>query len=421
MEKLFASVVTIGDELMIGQVIDTNSAWIGQELNKMGITVKYRFAVGDVWGDIWKTLDKATEESDLIFITGGLGPTADDITKPLLCKYFGGRLVMHEPTLKHVKHLFERVFNRTLTERNIKQAEVPDVCTVIFNRAGTAPGMQFEKNGKLFFSMPGVPAEMKTMMTEQILPILQSKSPAKAIEHRTLVTFGIGESFLADLIKDFEEALPTHIKLAYLPDDGVVRLRLSAFGDDALAVQQQVNEHFTTLKALVRNYLLADEDLSLQEVLGKILKEKGKTLCTAESCTGGYIAHLITSIYGSSKYFYGAVVSYDNSVKQNVLHVSPSVLSQNGSVSEQTVKEMAAGALRVMKTDYAIAVSGIMGPGGGTAEKPVGLVWMAAASNDGDIATKHFNFHWDRQRNIKLTANHALAFLRQFIISPKAA
>ncbi len=416
MEKLFASIVTIGDELLIGQVIDTNSAWIGQELNKIGVAVKYRFAVGDVWDDIWNTLDNASGSSDIILITGGLGPTADDITKPLLCKYFGGNMVMHEPTLNHVKHLFEKVFNRQLTERNIKQAEVPDICKVIFNRAGTAPGMQFEKDGKLFFSMPGVPVEMKTMMTEQILPIIQSKSPSQCIEHRTLVTFGIGESYLADLIKDFEEALPANIKLAYLPNYGLVRLRLTAFGNDASSLQEQILGQFAILRSYVKEYMVADEDVSLQEAVGKLLSEKNKTMCTAESCTGGYIAHLITSIAGASKYFFGSVVSYDNSVKQNVLHVQPSTLDISGAVSEETVKEMAIGALQQMQTDYAIAVSGIMGPEGGTAQKPVGLVWMAVAEKNGNIATKSFNFKWDRRRNIELTATNALNLLRKFIL-----
>jgi nicotinamide-nucleotide amidase len=416
MEKLFASIVTIGDELLIGQVIDTNSAFIGQELNKIGVTVKGKYATGDEWNDIWNTLDIAAKESSIVLITGGLGPTADDITKPLLCEYFGGKWILHEPTLEWVTYLFTEVFKRPMIERNRKQAEVPDVCTVIKNEKGTAPGMLFEKDGKLFFSMPGVPSEMKGLMP-QIKEIIQQKFVTPAIEHRTLLTMGMGESFLAEYIKDFEEALPSNVKLAYLPNYGLLRLRLTAHGATTDEVSKQIDALFKTLQLRVKDILIADEDIPIEAAIGKLLVEKKKTMCSAESCTGGYIAHKITAIAGASQYYFGSVVSYDNSIKQNVLKVNADTLQNFGAVSEETVKEMAVNAIRLMNTDYAVAVSGIMGPGGGTEEKPVGLVWIAAANKDGVVETISFNFRFDRTRNIEMTATNALNFLRKFILA----
>lgn len=415
MEKLYASIVTIGDELLIGQVVDTNSAFIGQELNKTGVTVKAKYAVGDEWRDIRDILDKAAEGSSIILITGGLGPTADDITKPLLCEYFGGKMITHQPTLEWVTYLFEKVFNRPMIESNRKQAEVPDVCTVIRNEKGTAPGMLFEKDGKLFFSMPGVPSEMKGMMP-QVLQIIQQKFKTPAIEHRTLLTMGMGESFLAEHIKEFESNLPTNVKLAYLPNYGLVRLRLTGHGDDKALLSDQLDRLFQQLQLRVKDVLVAGEDIPLEAAIGKMLIEKKKTMCTAESCTGGYIAHKITAIAGSSQYYHGSIVCYDNSIKQNLLKVNAATLNNFGAVSEETVKEMAGNAVKIMDTDYAVAVSGIMGPGGGTAEKPVGLVWMAAANKDGIVLSRSFNFRFDRNRNIEMTAMNALNFLRKFIV-----
>lgn len=413
-KSINAAIITIGDELLIGQTVDTNSAWMAQELNKVGIWVKHRVAVGDVWDDIWKALDEESQLADIVLITGGLGPTADDITKPLLCDYFGGTLVVDEGALQNVKIIFERFLKRPLIDRNLKQAEVPDVCTVIPNKRGTAPGMWFDKNGKVFVSMPGVPHEMKGMMTDHVIPALVKQFNPPHIVHRTLLTAGIGESFLAELIQDFEQALPKGIKLAYLPNYGMVRLRLTATGEDKQSIEQSVDEQFQTLKKLVPDYLVIDEDLPLEAVVGKLLLQKGKTLATAESCTGGYISHLITSVPGSSAYFIGSVVSYDNSIKETVLGVNADTLDNNGAVSEETVFQMANGILNVMQTDYGIAVSGIMGPDGGTATKPVGTVWIAVASKYKTI-TQHFHFRFDRKRNIDLTAVNALNMLRQFI------
>lgn len=415
MEKVFASIITIGDELLIGQVIDTNSAWIAQELNKSGITVKHRVAVGDNWNDIWQALDEESKEASLLVITGGLGPTADDITKPLLCNYFDGKMVVHQPTLAHVTHIFENILKRPMIERNAKQAEVPDTCTVLLNEKGTAPGMLFKKEGKVFVSLPGVPHEMKWIMSHHVLPMIPGLFQTGFIEHRTLVTFGIGESFLAELIKDFEEAMPDHIKLAYLPNYGMVRLRLTAFGFDQAELAKELDTQFVSLKEKVSAYIITDKDLTMEQVTGNLLKEQGKTVATAESCTGGYIAHLLTKLPGASAYFMGSVVSYDNSIKQRVLQVSANTLATDGAVSEATVKQMAASVLTLMQTDYAIAVSGIMGPDGGTADKPVGMVWVAVASKEKTI-TKQFHFRYDRQRNIEMTAANALNLLRIFAL-----
>jgi len=413
MRPVLASIITIGDELLIGQTIDTNSAFMAQELNKVGISVHRRLAIGDVWKDIWQSLDEESKLSDIILITGGLGPTADDITKPLLCQYFGGRLIVDETALTNVKTIFEKL-NRPLLERNLKQAEVPDVCTVLQNKRGTAPGMWFEKNGHIFVSMPGVPHEMKGMMLNDVLPILQTKLQLLPIVHRTLLTAGIGESFLAERIKEFESSLPTNIRLAYLPNYGMVKLRLSATGNDAKTIAE-LEALFDMLKQQVSDVMVIDEDISLQEAVGRLLISKNKTVATAESCTGGYISHLITSIRGSSNYFKGSVVSYDNEIKENILNVSHQTLETMGAVSEDTVVQMIKGTLHNLKTDYALATSGIMGPDGGSVEKPVGTVWVAVGNRE-KVRTHAFHFRFDRQRNIELTAHNALNMLRKFIL-----
>lgn len=414
MEKVFASIITIGDELLIGQVIDTNSAWIAQELNKMGILLKHRVAVGDVREDIWQALDEESRQVKLVIITGGLGPTADDITKPLLCDYFGGKMVVHQPTLEHITHIFENLLKRPMIERNAKQAEVPDVCTVLLNKQGTAPGMLFTKEDTVFVSLPGVPHEMKWLMTHEVLPRIPELFQTGFIEHRTLLTAGIGESFLANLIQDLEEALPPHIKLAYLPNYGMVRLRLTAFGFNKTELATEVTHHFNLFQERVKEHLVVAEDLTMEQVVSRMLKERGQTLSTAESCTGGYIAHLLTSHPGSSAFFTGSVVSYDNRIKQKVLQVSEETLQTVGAVSEATVIRMATSVREIMQTDYAIAVSGIMGPDGGTPEKPVGMVWVAVAGEN-RTETRLFQFRYDRKRNIELTATNALNLLRIFI------
>lgn len=418
MHQINASIITIGDELLIGQTIDTNSAFIAQELNKAGIWVRRRVAVGDVYDEIWRALDEESAYADLVIITGGLGPTADDITKPLLCKYFGGKPVMNEDVLRHVQYLFEIVFRRTgpLLERNRKQAEVPDVCTVLHNARGTAPGMWFEKDGKIFVSLPGVPHEMKGLMTKEVIPRLPDHFTLPFILHRTAYTSGIGESALAEKIQAYEQALPSHIKLAYLPGYGMVKLRLTTSGNDKEGLTKELESQFAQLLIEVKDNLVSDRDEGLESVVGRLLKTQGRTIGTAESCTGGGIAHLLTSVPGSSAYFMGSVVSYDNRIKQELLGVKKETLDTFGAVSEEAVTEMLQGALKTLKTDYAVAVSGIMGPDGGTPEKPVGTVWVAVG-NAARIRTHQFHFRFDRERNTRQTVLSTLDFLRKFIVA----
>jgi nicotinamide-nucleotide amidase len=409
-----ATIITIGDELLIGQVIDTNSAWMAQELNKAGIAVKRRLAVGDVWNEIWNALDEEKQHADIILITGGLGPTADDITKPLLCKYFGGKMIVDVGAKNNVLDIFTKL-NRPIIERNLKQAEVPNVCTVLQNKRGTAPGMWFSKNNKIFVSLPGVPHEMKGLMTDEVIPRLVQQFKFPHIAHRTLLTAGVGESFLAELIKDFEEALPKTIKLAYLPNYGMVRLRLSSSGENKEEVEKEVDGYFTTLQTLVKKYLITNLDEPIENVVAKLLVQQNKTIGTAESCTGGYISHLITSLAGSSAYYKGSVIAYAYDAKENLLSVNKEVLQSKGAVSEEVITQMVQGALKNLNVDYAIAVSGIMGPGGQTPDKPVGTVWIGVG-NANEVVTKQLHFRFDRIRNIQLTATFALIMLRQFII-----
>ena len=424
MKTINASIITIGDELLIGQTIDTNSAFIGQELNKIGIWVKRRLAVGDVYDDIWRALDEESLISDLIIITGGLGPTADDITKPLLCKYFQAKMVVDERVLLHIKYLFEHVYRRPglILERNLKQAEVPDVCTVLHNERGSAPGMWFEKQisgsdqKKIFISLPGVPHEMKGLVEKEVIPRLLTYFKTPVILHQTLLTAGTGESIIAEKIKDWEEKLPGHMKLAYLPHFGLVRLRITSTGNDKNKLEKELEEQFGQLKELVKQWLVIDEDMTLTQAVAKILKERKQTAGTAESCTGGYIAHLMSRDRGSSSNFKGSIVSYDNAVKSGVLGVSQETLDTKGAVSEETVIQMAKGGLKQLKSDYILVTSGIMGPDGGSEHKPVGLVWIAVGNKD-NIETEEFNFRFDRSRNIEMTAMAAHNKLRKFILS----
>ena len=409
-----AVIITIGDELLIGQVIDTNSSWIASELNKTGIAVTKRIAVGDNEEAIINALQDVPA-ADVVIITGGLGPTSDDITKPVLNKYFGGKIIVDEEALKNVKHIFEVVFKRPLLERNLKQAEVPDVCQVIQNTRGTAPGMVFEKKNTIFISMPGVPHEMKSMFQSGVIPLLKERFNIPVLQHRTLMTFGVGESFIAERLIDFEKALPANIKLAYLPHFGLLRLRLSSTSVENDS-ETEINIYFDQLKILVKEYLISEKDQTIQELIFNLLQSHNKTLCTAESCTGGYISHLLTLIPGISDYYKGTIVSYGYEVKEDVLKVKHETLLKEGAVSERTVKEMLIGAIDLLQTDVAIAVSGIMGPGGGTELKPVGTVWIAVG-NKNDIVTRQFQFRYDRKINIEVTALNALNMLREFIAS----
>ncbi|MBX2938822.1 MAG: CinA family nicotinamide mononucleotide deamidase-related protein [Ferruginibacter sp.] len=407
---LNASIITIGDELLIGQVIDTNSAWIARSLNPMGIAIQRRVSVGDDAHQIRQALDECLACTDLVFVTGGLGPTSDDITKPLLCAYFGGKMVMNESVQAHIQHLFEHHLKRPVSPRNLQQAMVPDVCTVIPNAQGTAPGMLFKKEHKLIFSMPGVPFEMKTMMEEQVMPMLKKSFPLPPIQHRTLMVSGIPESNLADLLVPYEAQLPDGITISYLPNFGLIRLRLSA---DNISTEL-LDAQFNTLQVAVEPYLVVNEDISIVEVVARKLIAHQATLSTAESCTGGFLSHRITSFAGSSQYFKGSLVSYENDIKQRLLGVEESVLMEHGAVSEPVVRQMLQGVLQVMQTDYGIALSGIMGPGGGTPEKPVGTLWIAAGSREVQ-RTKCIKLRYSRQNNIEAAAVQGFHLLLETI------
>jgi nicotinamide-nucleotide amidase len=405
-----ASIITIGDELLIGQVIDTNSAFIAQLLNKHGFAVGRRVAVGDDYAAIKNALDEEKKHAQIILITGGLGPTADDITKPLLCEYFGGKMIVNQAAYENVRHIFENILKRPFTDRNKKQAEVPDVCSVLLNKNGTAPGMVFYQNDCVFISMPGVPAEMKAMMQNDIIPLLVSKFKPNYITHKTLLLAGIGESMVADMLEVFESSLPQNIKLAYLPNYGFLRLRLTGIAENKESIEEVIEQHFLNLQTIVKEHLVAITDEPLEKIVFNTLTKANKTVSTAESCTGGYIAQLITAQAGASSIFKGGIVSYSNAAKMDLLQVTPETILNNGAVSEQTVIEMSQGALQNLKTDYSVAVSGIMGPDGGSAEKPVGTVWVCVRSAN-TYKTQLLNLRFNRETNIKLTAMHAFNLL----------
>ena len=414
MKEVYASIITIGDELLIGQTIDTNSAFIAQSLNEIGIWLKRRVAVGDNKQDIIEALDAESRESQVIILTGGLGPTADDITKPVLCEYFGSSLVKNQEVENYIIEIFTKL-NRPVGERNLKQAEVPHNCKVIHNLRGTAPGMWFEKNKVIIISLPGVPHEMKGLMENGVIPLLKKIEGLPVVLHKTILTAGIGESVMADKLENFEASLPNNIKLAYLPAYGQVKLRLTFKGTDKEKSGKELDGYFQSLKNEVKEWMVVDEDVVLEKVLLDLLLKENKTLATGESCTGGYIAHLITSLPGSSKIFRGSVVAYSNDIKKELLNVNQSTLDKYGAVSEPIVIEMANGLFNNLGADYAIATSGIMGPDGGSEEKPVGTVWMAAGSRN-NLKTTRLFFRFDRKRNIELTARAALNFLRKTIL-----
>ena len=372
-------IITIGDEILIGQTVDTNSAWMGNELNLMGIRINRITSVSDNKGEIISSLDEALSRTEVVLMTGGLGPTSDDITKETLAGYFGGKLVMDNEVLENVTDRLRRR-NLQMNENNRRQAMVPDNCKVLRNLTGTAPGMLFEKNGKIVVSMPGVPHEMKHIMKEHVLPLLAVRLPGGVIVHKNIMTYGVAEAILADRLETFENELPGEIRLAYLPAYGVIKLRLTAAGSDEKKIRESIKEQVAKLYEIIPDVIYGEDEVMLEEVVGKLLNDNNLTVSTAESCTGGKIASLITSVPGSSGWFRGSVVAYDNSIKTGVLGVSKETLRLYGAVSAETAGEMARGARRLMGTDYAVAVTGIAGPTGGTADKPVGIVWMAIDS-----------------------------------------
>jgi len=412
-----AEIITIGDEILIGQIIDTNSAWIAQQLNSVGIRVKQISSVADYPADILVALTLASGRADLVLVTGGLGPTKDDVTKQTLSAYFDCGLRRAPEVLAHVEAIFQRG-NRPMLEINRRQADVLEKSEVLFNEMGTAPGMWVMHKDKPYVIMPGVPFEMKHIMRERVLPRLRNLEGRTPVWHHTLLTGGIGESFLAEKIADIEAALPSHIHLAYLPKPGLVRLRLTAIGEKLEKLKQETQIVADRLKERIGEHFLADEDTSLELLIRDFMKEQELMLSTAESCTGGNIARLITALPGSSSMFEGGAVTYSNAIKRSVLGVKGVTLEQHGAVSEETVREMAVGAKAIFHTHYAIAVSGIAGPDGGTPEKPVGLVWIAVAGKNSVVARKYL-FGQDRAINIERSSMAAFWMLWQLLISEK--
>lgn len=409
-----AILITIGDEILIGQIVDTNSAWMATQLNLQGITVREIISISDAHDAIVQGVGRALERADLVLVTGGLGPTKDDITKKALADYFQVGLEFHQPTWERINYLFEK-WGRPPTSAHKEQCFMPANAEILKNKMGTAPGMWMEQDGKVVVSMPGVPYEMKYLMTHEVLPKVKVFFPGQPVAHRTILTVGEGESRIAARLEDFEHQLPENIKLAYLPGLGIVRLRLSAKGEDEKLLAQALEEKVQEIKDIMPELIFGYDKEKLAAVIGQMLNEKGLNLGTAESCTGGYIAHQITAIPGSSAYFKGSVVAYANEIKENQLGVSSETLETYGAVSEQTVTEMVQGALKLLQVDVAVAISGIAGPGGGKPEKPVGTIWMAVG-NTTRTKTRRLNLGKDRIKNIQYTGNQALNMIRKFLL-----
>jgi nicotinamide-nucleotide amidase len=414
MNKTQVEIINIGDELLIGQVVNTNASWMGALLSKNGFEVKRISSVADTKEAIQQSLINAKNHVDIVLMSGGLGPTKDDITKKVLAEYFESDFYFHEEAYQHIKDLFaSRGFK--ISEVNKNQAYLPTKARAIPNRNGTAYGMWFEKDGLVVVSMPGVPFEMKTMMEREVIPRLAERFNPPKYFQKTIMTTGVGESMLAEMIEEEENNLPENIKLAYLPRPGLVRLRLSARGQDEQVVQTQVQEQVDKIvEKLGSKIVFGYDDQSLEEAVAQMLIQKKTTVSTAESCTGGTIAQMLTSTPGSSQYFYGGVVSYSNDAKMEVLGVNAEDIEKYGAVSEQVVRQMAEGAKEKFHTDYAMATSGIAGPDGGTPDKPVGFTWIAVAGPDKTIAMS-FQFGEHRGRNITRSALTALNMLRKLI------
>jgi len=410
-----ASIITIGDELLIGQTIDTNSAWMGAELSKSGFDVYRMTSIHDRREDILNALAEAAGKSDVVLITGGLGPTSDDITKQTLCEYFGTRLVTDRSVLEMIGEMMNHR-KMAMNENNRRQAEVPESCRVLKNAVGTAPGMWFEKDKTIYISMPGVPFEMKYIMTEHVLPELNKRFISQVIIHKNIMTYGTFEAKLAELLEPFEKELPEAIKLAYLPAWGIIKLRLTGTGDNQKEVQDIIDDQVRKLYKAIPEFIYAEDEESMEMLTGRLLRTGKKTLCTAESCTGGAIASLITSVPGSSEYYQGSVLAYANSVKSQLLGVKKETIDSNGAVSEIVAKDMAEGARKLFNTDFSLSISGIAGPAGGSDSKPVGTVWIAVASEKGTV-TEHRVFGSDRTANIRRFSLAALNLLRMQIIN----
>lgn len=409
-----AIIITIGDEILIGQTIDTNSAWIANKLNLIGVDILRIISISDKKDEIISTLDDSLELADIILITGGLGPTNDDITKITLANYFNVNLVLNKDVLKHIEDF---VFKRKgeMNERNIKQAEVPENCIVLQNNIGTAPGMLFKKNDKIVISIPGVPFEMKELMNNHVIPYIKEKTQDLHIIHKTVLTQGLPESKLAEVLESWESDLPKSISLAYLPSPGLIKLRLTAKGDNKDKLQHEISANLESLEKIIPELICGYDSEKLEELIGKLLIQNNSTLSIAESCTGGNIAHLITSVAGSSAYFKGSTVAYSNEIKTNVLNVKKYDIDNYGAVSKQVVEQMAIHSQKIFNTDFSIATSGIAGPTGGTKEKPVGTTWIAVANSSG-VYSKKYIFGDQRERNIQRASLTALNMLQKLLL-----
>ncbi|MGI6323552.1 MAG: competence/damage-inducible protein A [Bacteroidales bacterium] len=409
-----AEIITIGDELLIGQTIDTNSAWIGAELSQAGFDICRKISIHDKREDILDAVSEAVSKYDIVLITGGLGPTSDDITKQTLCDIFDGTLVVNTTVLSMINEMMLRR-GIPMNEINRKQAEVPDSCRVLYNKMGTAPGMWFEKEGTIFISMPGVPYEMKYIMNEHVLPELKKRFHSQVVIHRNIMTYGTSESRLAEILTGFEKSLPAEIKLAYLPSYGIIKLRLTGTGQSKDLIENIVNEQVVKLYSIIPQFIYSEIDEQIENYIANLLKERKLTICTAESCTGGKIAQMLTSIPGSSQYYKGSVIAYDNSIKTSFLNVPEEMMADYGAVSEQVAAKMAIEVRKKFNTDYSVATSGIAGPEGGSEFKPVGTVYIAVSSDNG-VITERYVFSKDRISNINRFSIASLNLLRKQIL-----
>lgn len=407
-------IITIGDEILIGQIVDTNSAWMATRLNTAGFELVQITSVHDNEMQIIQALDLALDRADIVLFTGGIGPTNDDITKQTLCKYFDTELIFNEQVYENIEKIFASRPNYKMNELTKAQAMVPKDCIVIQNEVGTAPITWFEKNGKVIVSMPGVPYEMKIAMSSEIIPRLNKQFYTPVIIHKTVQVYGYTESALALKIADWENNLNDYIHLAYLPNSGLIKLRLSGYLDNSLALEFVMNQQLDLLSQLLGNAIVSTEDIAIEKLIGNLLLANNKTVSTAESCTGGHIAHLFTSISGCSEFYKGSVVAYSNDVKLDVLKVNPSDLIEYGAVSQKVVEQMAQGARSLLKTDYAIATSGIAGPTGGSDEKPIGTVWISVCSAETNIS-REFRFGKLREQNIIRSTQAALLLLKEIL------
>ncbi len=411
-----AAIVTIGDEILIGQIVDTNSAFMAKSLDRIGVEIHEMLSISDDKKHILDTFLKLQNKVDLVLITGGLGPTKDDVTKKTFCDYFEDELIVNEEVLVHVTKLIEGIYKRTITQINKDQALVPSKCTVLHNQVGTAPGMWMKKENTVFVSLPGVPFEMKYLVENEIIPKVVREYKRPYILHKTIMTYGQGESMVAERIEDWENNLPEFIKLAYLPAPGRVRLRLSARGTDKRLLEKGIDENVISLTKIIGDIVVGfDDDETLETVVGKLLKQQNVTISTAESCTGGKIAQLLTSVSGASNYFKGSIVSYATETKISVLGISEAVIKEHSVVSAEVVKEMAINVKNMMKTDYAIATTGNAGPTKGDSNAEVGTVFIALATPN-EVIVEEFNFGQPREKVIDRTVNKSMEMLRKEIL-----